>query len=157
MLSRVQSVHWGCLNISLMFLQCFLCTSFCHWRFFRFDQSYVPVFFLWSKHKVIRDTQTTGPQTDNEMPMLNTLPPFLHPESLHQPFPSPPRATSRSFPTFAKISWAHRDACLLMCFSCVFLISGRPCRSQKKGHMKKGKTETIYISSKKWRFETKLR
>lgn len=82
------------------------------------------------------------------MPMLNTLPPFLHPESLHQPFPSPPRATSRSFPTFAKISRAHRDACLLMCFSCVFLISGRPCRSQKKGHMKKGKTETIYISSK---------
>lgn len=103
---------------------------------FQVDRSFC-VSFLWSTCNIIRNTQTTGPQTDNEMPMLNTLPPFLHPESLYQPFPSPPRATSRSFPTFAKISWAHRDVCLLVCFSCVFLISGRPCRSQKKGHMKR--------------------
>lgn len=82
--------------------------------------------------------------------MLNTLPPFLHPESLHQPFPSPPRATSRSFPTFAKISWAHRDACLLMCLSCVFLISGKPCRSQKKGHMKKVRLKLFTFHQKNY-------
>ena len=117
MLSRVQSLNWQCLNLSLMFLQCFVSKSSCDWCFSGWSKFLC--FFLGSKYRGYKkhpNHRAPNQQRD------------AHVESLHQPFPSPPRATSRSFPT------SNRDVCLLVCF---FQFQADHVGLEKKGTWKK--------------------